>query len=503
VLKRIITPQEIPFEGTKEFRPGETIVLLPREPSESESGSSSTDSEWIRDTQWMRDQCLLPSDDDYEDPVDKEIIALSRYGVDDCVNASDGYRTLPKVVLIQPTKSLRQVWDQVESKLGVTREHYALVNQSHYLPQEGSWHEEIQSVETRCRGRAGGQKNYPLVPPRDPSVYCEVIGTEFAGHVTGVDGDELACLLFSWNEIENPISYPEVGEDRIGVGLDQKLNGGRILVYCQEDLSPEERCNQVRGVWIEHEDSTGEETVIVDQGTGSEIKAQIQDMSCYEVKRLWRGLFPLGDDETAIGETLDVEFEETAGEVTIKLDSEYGPSITTFVRPLEVLFDLLKAEFGWDNRVELFLGGGKERITYEQDLRGSTLILKGIMGRERMVRAIFPGERCQTEIPRENGREILEYIQEQVETPVRLKIIESGLSPCEEEFSEEEDYQDVGLELIPLRTLPEYKPVENRDVRFKTYRMRREQELWLEWVNLKQEYVGNFLTECFSKDQGF
>jgi hypothetical protein len=66
-LKRIILPQEIPFNGIKEFQPGEHIVLLSREPSEPYSS----------DSDWMERAGPIPSDDACEDPVDGD----SRYQV--------------------------------------------------------------------------------------------------------------------------------------------------------------------------------------------------------------------------------------------------------------------------------------------------------------------------------------------------------------------------------------------------------------------------------------
>jgi hypothetical protein len=494
-LKRKITRQEIPFEGIKEFQPGEHIVLLFKEPMEVYSSDSDR----------MEKAGLIPSNDGYEDPIDREINELAIYGIDDCVNASDGYHTLPRMVCVSPTKSLNQVRDEAESKLGVSRDHYALVNQSHYLPQEGTWHHEIQWVETRCRGRAGGQKVVSLNPPRNRAIRWVDVATEETGIFKGPDAGELVNFLVNEEEIEDPILYREIGTDKIGIGMDQRMNGGKVSVYHREDLSAHDCFNRVIGVWIEQEGMMGETTADANEGTGSEIKAQLQELICFTVKRLWRGLYPLDDDETAVGETLDVEYEEKSGEVTIKLDSEKGTSITTFVRPLETLFDLLKAEFGWDNRVELHLVDGKKRIDYKHILKGSTLILKGLLGRERMVRATYPGEREQIQIPYENGREILEHIQEQVGTQVKSKIVEKGVIPCCEDFWEDEEYQDIGIEITLLGPMPDFMPVEHRDARFMTYRMRREQELWVIRSRQRHEYVGNFFRDRPSnpENQGF
>jgi hypothetical protein len=138
----------------------------------------------------------------------------------------------------------------------------------YYLPQEGIWHQEIQSVETRCRGRAGGQKIVPLTPSSKASTRWVDKGTKEFGNFTGEFAAELLDQLRNEEDIEDHVLHRMVGEDRIGVGPRQRLRGRKVFVYHHDEFDEDDRFNRVRGVWIEQDGEIGETTADTYEGTG-------------------------------------------------------------------------------------------------------------------------------------------------------------------------------------------------------------------------------------------
>jgi hypothetical protein len=162
---RIVKVEELPFNGDTTFYEGEIIKLKDRwslntqaiekeeEDSQSSEGKTKEATASFVYQQW-------------ED--DPEIRSLANHGVDDCeeeflpegsVNSSDGYRErkeMPRNIVISASDNLREIWTQVETKLGIPRSHYALVSGSRYLPESGTWLCRLQWVEIRFRGLGVG-----------------------------------------------------------------------------------------------------------------------------------------------------------------------------------------------------------------------------------------------------------------------------------------------------------------------------------------------------------
>jgi hypothetical protein len=294
---------------------------------------------------------------------------------------------------------------------------------------------------------------------------------------------------------EEAVLFYETPEGRIGIGADQELMGGKVSVYHYDEMEEEERENLVRGIWVEEDGEIGETESNTYEGTGREIKAQIQEWSCYTVKRIWRGLHPLGDDDFATGETLDVEYEKKPRTMQIHLDSEARKPCETLVRPLKELFNLFRAEYGWAQQRELMMLKEKKRLTSTTVLEGSSLVLRGIDGRIPMVRVIYPDERKFVKVPYVKGQEILNHIQEQVGAQVSLRVIEKGVLPCDEPFEARKDYRDAGLEMTLCSPLPKFQAIEHQDERFPNHRERCEKRLWDELTKRREEYVKEIFIE--------
>jgi hypothetical protein len=95
----------------------------------------------------------------YKDLDDEpEIENLEKCGVDDSadgLNDSDGHSKgpqIPREIMLTPTRDLGKVWTQVESRFKITRDHFSLVSNSHYLEQSGMWQTPLERVEIRFRG---------------------------------------------------------------------------------------------------------------------------------------------------------------------------------------------------------------------------------------------------------------------------------------------------------------------------------------------------------------
>jgi hypothetical protein len=368
-----VSPEEIPFEGWVTLTEGETIKLLPK-------GQSKPRVEI--EVAWEPDGSI------YEDEVDREINELAMYGIDDCVNDSDGYRTLPRLVQVTPTRELAEVWKRAEEKLHVPRDRYALIFQSHYRPQTGRWDKEIQWVETRCRGRAGRQERVTL-PLKSTITWTDPSTGETESYRTASTwtGKSLLKSLEQIQEMDDQVLYRVIEGDRFGIGQDTPLFGEEIQVLHHEDFDEDASDHLVRGVCVIDEDGAKVQTSAISyEGDGATIKAQLQEGSCYSVRTVWRGLHPLKAEDIAIGAVLDIEYEEKPKTMTIKFNSEEEPFyMVTLARPLEELFQMLRVEFGRPSYWELYFERDGKRMTYDQTLAGSTWVLKAIQGRDTMV----------------------------------------------------------------------------------------------------------------------
>jgi hypothetical protein len=232
-----------------------------------------------------------------------------------------------------------------------------------------------------------------------------------------------------------------------------------------------------------------EEVILIPAGFGAEVRKQIQKKSSLTVHQIWRGLHPLNDGDIVSGETLDVEYSEFPRTMLIHLVSENQEPIETLVRPIEEFLRYFRLEYGWSNRTELFLSTGAKRITAGTNWLGASLLLRGIEGRVPMNRVTYPNETEPVQIPYEKGSDILKHIQEQVGAEVFLRVVEEGVLPCSRPFLTSEEYHDVGLEMTLRTPLPVLAPVEHQDMRFPTYRERRELDLWLQTRKLREDYA--------------
>jgi hypothetical protein len=61
-----------------------------------------------------------------------------------------------RTLALKPSQKVEEIWTQAEQKLKCSRNHFALVTNSHYLPQEGILSEPKQFFEIRWRGGGGG-----------------------------------------------------------------------------------------------------------------------------------------------------------------------------------------------------------------------------------------------------------------------------------------------------------------------------------------------------------
>jgi hypothetical protein len=97
---------------------------------------------------------------------------------------------------------------------------------------------------------------------------------------------------------------------------------------------------------------------------------------------------PLLDSELVEGDLVEPEYEGESESMWLNVNSEKGPGFGVLVRPLEELFSLLKAEFGWARDQELILWDApwRSRIHADTGLIDGSFILRGIKNRQPMVR---------------------------------------------------------------------------------------------------------------------
>jgi hypothetical protein len=428
-----IQANQIPFD-VKVLKYGEIIQLLENEEEEEEeeekSGVGSEDSD---DLGWLYKAGIrYPGDDEEpDDPVDAEINLLPMYGYCEWAKEYQGrYKALPQSVFIQPTKVLSRVWDEVEAKLRVSREHFALVHQNHYLPQEGEWSHEIQWVETRGRGRAGRAKKAKIKTTKvvrlsptwedEVGICCTIPDLGEEGTFIGNDSTELALQVQSKFGNEDPILFYEFDQERYAIPWNSCLYSRKVIITSQRFLQGFGAYNKARGVRIKEDGEVTERQIGVLPGQSTDIIQEIQRLSDLKVRTIWRGLDELDREELIIGETLDVAYENLNQRVTIHFDavSEYGEleSITTLVRPLPTLLGLLRATYGLDERIDLALQDTSGRLLpHNFQWAGATVVLVGIKHREKKVGIVFPGETEADPSPSSYGKPIREYVESQVE----------------------------------------------------------------------------------------
>jgi hypothetical protein len=178
------------------------------------------------------------------------------------------------------------------------------------------------------------------------------------------------------------VLYRVIKGEYFGVGSDTLIPGGGIQVYHREQYSEEACDNLIQGVW--EPDNEGEKimiTEVANEGDGRTITHQIQEWSCFTVRTVWRELHPPNTDDVVVGDILEVEHEEKPNTMTIKIN--YGEEtfeMVALVRPLEELFKLLRAEFGWQEKWEFYFEKDGKRATYDQVLPGSSWNLKASKG---------------------------------------------------------------------------------------------------------------------------
>jgi hypothetical protein len=149
----------LPFEKQTLLEDSQLVILKHMKAMPGDSSSEEEDSEEMEIREASR--ALKYKDLDDEPEYDR----IARWGVDDfsddagSLNDSDGYPKRPQIpreIMLRPTKDLEEVWRQAEGKLGILREHFNLVSNSHYLEQSGQWRTTLERIEIRFRGRGAG-----------------------------------------------------------------------------------------------------------------------------------------------------------------------------------------------------------------------------------------------------------------------------------------------------------------------------------------------------------
>jgi hypothetical protein len=69
--------------------------------------------------------------------------------------AKPGY--LGRSLSLPPERDIQKIWKMAEERLGIDREMFSLVHESHYLPESGLLEKPVQIFEIRIRGRGGGK----------------------------------------------------------------------------------------------------------------------------------------------------------------------------------------------------------------------------------------------------------------------------------------------------------------------------------------------------------
>jgi hypothetical protein len=292
-----------------------------------------------------------------------EIDDLERWGIDDSegsLNDSDGYSARPQIpreLMLTPTKDLGEVWNQVESRLKIPREHFSLVSDSHYLEQSGQWRNALEKVEIRFRGRGAGFGKKAKVTGLHPTdtIYCaheeQDIDLEFEGGACARDLESALYEDFEDFKICRHIN----GEKRI-ILPEEFIQAGIVYVHQAKDFGEDLHRVTIRGVidsvygdGLPQEISLGAKTL-------SEIRDYIETLSSWSVRNIWNGLFPLEDEDAWLGGAIvDVEYDQEPNTMGIRLGSKMETFIDTLIRPLDELFEWIRQCYGLKTGQELVL----------------------------------------------------------------------------------------------------------------------------------------------------
>jgi hypothetical protein len=280
--------------------------------------------------------------EDHELDGDPEIDILAQYGCDphDLLNDSDGYVSksqIPRTIMLTPTKDLSSIWNQVESKFRISREHFNLVSNSHYLDQEGVLSEKLEFVEIRFKGKgAGPYMKAPLVHPSHQISVQQVDTNQRASFRGAVSPRMMRAELkrMGWTQ---PVLSRQIGSDSFVIPDDEDIVGGTVDVYSASPPIVEEELEvtTLRGVIKEGSDSP--EEIVVRAQTVREIKSYIESLSDLHVRFLWCGIHDLNEPETKTGGlVIDVEYQEITTAIGVQIEKK---QVWLPFKPWEELFE--------------------------------------------------------------------------------------------------------------------------------------------------------------------
>jgi hypothetical protein len=209
----------------------------------------------------------------------------------------------------------------------------------------------------------------------------------------------LIAALVEYRGYKDPVFYREIGEKRVYLDPEETVRGG--LIYPEDGNEAMNRLpNTVTGVLDEDDDGDlTSNTYSLPPGTCAEIIEKLNSVGGLRVKALWQGLHRLREDRWCSGLELDAEYESERSKMRISVNEmDEREDWKVLVLPLEELFVLFRAEYGWGPERELvLLNEDGSEVTGRQELAGAHLILRGAGG-ERHVCG------CDSRIKRVGGR---------------------------------------------------------------------------------------------------
>jgi hypothetical protein len=170
---------------------------------------------------------------------------------------------------------------------------------------------------------------------------------------------------------------------------------------------------------------------------------------------LWRGMWPVGEDDYLEGDRIKVQL---LGMHTTKLIIG-DETMEGFPESFQEMYDTLRAEYGWGDLV--FNDRQGNVISARSPLEGQTFKVREVIHRLRCATAQFPGEPAWVTIHKDSGREIKQWIEKEVQASCKVMVISRKVEPCPEEVDPWEICDDAQFGITLLEPLPEVRPVDH------------------------------------------
>jgi hypothetical protein len=162
--------------------------------------------------------------------------------------------------------------------------------------------------------------------------------------------------------------------------------------------------------------------------------------------RLWRGLRQITEDDI-------VEDQKRTCKIDIADDM-----FKTVVDKAEAIIQFIEAEHGL---TEIYICDAEdgEAIDWAPEFDGRRFAAHQAIQRHPGNHMIWPGETSQESVIKGTGREIKQWVEEQIGCEVIMRIMREGMTPVMKELHEERQYEDVEFLVKPLGKIyhPEYK----------------------------------------------